>query len=122
MILVDTAVWIDHIASSDPTLERLLHGGEVLVHPMIVGELAMGDFRNRRAVLDGLARLPAAQVGYHDEVVGFVDRHRLHGSGIGYIDAHLLVAARLTERAKLWTRDKRLHAAAMRLGVAADNL
>ena len=38
--------------------------------------------------------------------------------GIGYVDAHLLAAVRLTAGAKLWTRDRRFQAAATQLGLA----
>jgi hypothetical protein len=42
----------------------------------------------------------------------------LFGVGIGYVDAHLLAATRLTAAATFWTRDKRLHIVAKRLGLA----
>lgn len=122
MILADTAIWIDHIARPDAEMRRLLLAGQVVGHPMVIGGLAMRDFRGRSSILDDLARLPSAPVGFHAEVLGFVERHGLFGSGIGYIDAHLLVSTQLMPRGRLWTRDKRLRTAASRLGVAADDL
>jgi predicted nucleic acid-binding protein len=47
-----------------------------------------------------------------------VDAHELHGLGVGYVDAQLLAATLLSEDASLWTRDRRLRAAAQRLNVA----
>jgi hypothetical protein len=43
----------------------------------------------------------------------------LSGLGIGYVDAHLLASVKLTDDARLWTRDGRLAAAAARLDLAA---
>ncbi len=119
MILVDSSVWIDHLRSSDATLTGLLGGGQVLAHPFVIGELAMGSLRQRDAILNALRDLPQATVAGDDEVLGFIDQHRLFGLGIGYVDAHLLAAARLTAGASLWTRDKRLHDVAIRAGLAA---
>ncbi|MEO6488255.1 MAG: hypothetical protein ABIO78_09990 [Thermoanaerobaculia bacterium] len=49
-----------------------------------------------------------------------IDRHRLHGKGIGYIDVHLLASVMLTGTAELWTRDKGLAAIAAQLGIGFD--
>ncbi len=78
----------------------------------------MGGLRGRATVLRDMGRLPQAAVATHREILDFVERHRLFGLGIGYVDAHLLASSRLTPGAALWTRDKRLHAVAERLGVA----
>lgn len=120
MILVDSSVWIDHFRQSDPGLAALLNSAGVLAHPFVIGELALGSLRQRDAVLSALRELPAAIVADDAEVIAFIDRHRLFGLGIGYIDAHLLASVRLTAGAVLWTRDRRLHAVAERLGVAAE--
>lgn len=118
MILVDTSVWVDHLRSGDPGLMQLLDQGGVLMHPFVIGELACGSRADRQSVLALLSDLPQAVAADETEVLAFVERHRLHGKGIGYIDAHLLASARLSEGAKLWTRDKRLHAAAGEMGLA----
>lgn len=119
MILVDTSVWIDHLRAGDRTLTSLLHAAEVLAHPMVIGEMALGTLRRRALILRMLQNLPQANVATDREVLHFVDQHALLGLGIGYVDAHLLAAVRLTAAASLWTRDKRLAAVAQRLGVAA---
>jgi len=56
-----------------------------------------------------------AAVADSDEVLAYIERHKLYGKGIGYVDVHLLAAVALTEDALLWTRDKRLRAAAASL-------
>jgi hypothetical protein len=86
---------------------------------MVVGELAMGNLRDRRALLADLETLPAATVATHGEVRSFIETQQLHGLGIGFVDAHLLASVRLTDSAKLLTLDRRLHAAAARMGIAA---
>lgn len=118
MALVDTSIWVDHLRDGDPALSRMLDDGQVLMHPFIVGELALGGLRQRRQILDWLIGLPTCPVATHDEALGFIDRHALDGAGVGYVDAHLLAAVRLEGTARLWTRDKRLAGVARRLGVA----
>jgi predicted nucleic acid-binding protein len=120
MILVDSSIWIDHLRGSDAALTGLLGGGRVLTHPFIIGELAMVSLRQRDVFLNALRDLPQAVVAADEEVLGFISQHVLFGLGIGYVDAHLLAAARLTPGASLWTRDKRLHDVAKSLGLAAD--
>ena len=58
MTLVDTAVWIDHINAPVTELLNLLSDGEVLTHPMVIGELACGTIRRRGEFLSYLARSP----------------------------------------------------------------
>lgn len=119
MILVDTSVWVDHLRKGDQVLGRLLFAGRVLAHPFIVGELSLGVLRQREAVLGALMDLPQATIATEEEVFRFIEANGLPGSGIGYVDAHLLAATRLTPGAALWTRDKRLSEVAERLGLAA---
>lgn len=120
MILADSSVWIDHLRHADRTLSDLLNGGRVLTHPFVIGELALGSLRQRDTILTALRGLPMATVARDDEVARLIERHRLFGIGIRYIDAHLLASTRLTSGTALWTRDRRLHEAAMRLDAAAD--
>ena len=118
MILVDTSVWVDHLQKGVAQLAGLLERGSVVVHPFVVGELACGSLADRATVLELLQDMPAAVVAESDEVLGFIERHRLHGKGIGYVDAHLLASTALTRGATIWTRDLRLRAAAEALGCA----
>lgn len=118
MILVDTSVWVDHLRAGDKVLIGLLDAGMVLGHPFVIGELALGNLRQREIVLKTLADLPHAAIATDAEVLHFIDRHTLFGSGIGYVDVHLLAAVRLTAGAMLWTNDKRLHAVAIELDLA----
>ena len=120
MILVDTSVWVDHFRSGDDTLAAHLDRGQVLLHPFVIGELALGHLPRRDLILSILHDLPQAGVASDSEVLQFIDRQRLFGIGIGYIDAHLLAAIRLTPGAALWTRDRSLRAVAAHLGLAAD--
>ena len=115
MILVDTGIWIDHIKSEDELLGLMLDRDEVLLHPWIIGEIALGSLAKREATLADLQALPRANVADEDEVLQMMTTHRLYGSGIGYIDAHLLASCLLEREVSLWTRDKRLLAAARRL-------
>jgi predicted nucleic acid-binding protein len=117
MILVDTSVWIEHLRHDLPELQRVLLAGEAISHPMVIGEVAMGNLRQRDAILGYLGDLPRAQVATDDEVLDFISRERLHGLGVGYIDAHLIASTLLTPGARLWTHDRRLAALSGRLGV-----
>ena len=92
--------------------------GEVLGHPFVAGELALGSLRQRSQILAALRALPQARPADDEEVMRFIDGNALHGLGIGWVDAHLLAAVRLTPGTRLWTRDRRLLAASERLGLA----
>ncbi|MGI8842201.1 MAG: type II toxin-antitoxin system VapC family toxin [Gemmatimonadaceae bacterium] len=118
MILVDTSVWIDHLRRGNARLETLLQAALVSCHRFIVGELACGTLRNRSEILVLLGTLPSATVATHDETLAFLEANRLMGKGLGYVDVHLLAAAML-EGTPLWSLDRRLAAAAGRLGIAA---
>lgn len=108
MILVDTSVWIDHFRRGNAELADALEREDVLTHPFVIGELACGDLKKRREILDLLAALPAAVVASDDETLHLIEERRLMGRGIGTIDAHLLASVALTEGARLWTLDKAL--------------
>ena len=88
--------------------------GLVLMHPFVLGELALGNFANRAQVLGDLAALPGVIVAMDAEVMRFIETERLFGLGIGFVDAHLLAAVRLTPGVRLWTRDGRLGVVAER--------
>jgi predicted nucleic acid-binding protein len=120
VILADTSVWINHFQSGNATLAERLYDQQILAHPWVIGELALGNLRRRtRAdVLQMLHGLPQATLAADHEVLALVEHEKLYGIGIGYVDAQLLAATRLTLGATLWTNDVRLDAAATRLGVA----
>jgi predicted nucleic acid-binding protein len=117
LILVDTSVWIDHLRRSDAGLIRMLLSGQVLTHPLVVGEIAMGSLRQRDLILKQMQALPQSVVARDAEVLELVKLEKLHGLGIGFVDAHLLAAVRLTAGSRLWTRDKRLVVVAQRVGL-----
>ena len=116
MILVDTSVWVEHLRHGLPRLATLLQEGEVMIHPWVIGELACGNLHNRQQVLELLQGLPMATVASDTEVLLLIERERLMGRGIGYVDAHLLASARLSH-CRLWTQDSRLAAVAQEQGL-----
>jgi predicted nucleic acid-binding protein len=117
VILADTSVWIGHLRGTDAALAPLLESGRVLMHPAVLGEIALGSLRQRDVVLRAMAGLPKATVATDAEVMLFIDRHALHGRGIGWVDVHLLASTLLTPGARIWSSDRRLAEAAGRLGV-----
>lgn len=116
MILVDTSIWVAHLKGmrEAAALTGLLHDAEVLCHPFVLGELVLGGLAAEPRAL--LQSLPRVQQASNDEVFALVGAHRLAGRGIGWVDAHLLASARLSEVA-LWTRDTRLASVAADLGL-----
>ena len=92
-----------------------------MAHPFVTGELALGHLRQRGAILTALRDLPQARVATEAEALFFIEHHALAGQGIGYVDAHLLAATRLAFGSTLWTRDRRLAAVALDLGLASDH-
>jgi predicted nucleic acid-binding protein len=120
MILADTSVWIDHFRRSDPRLTRFLDDGDVVMHAFVIDELALGYVPRIAEMISDLRTLPRAVVADPDEVLKFIAHRKLSGSGIGYVDAHLLAAAALAPETFLWTRDKRLYTVAQSLSLAAE--
>jgi predicted nucleic acid-binding protein len=116
MVLVDTSVWIEHFRSGTIGLEASLNEGQVVCHPFIIGELACGNLRNRSQILSLLETLPAAHRAKHEEVMLFIEKNLLMGKGLGYVDMHLLASAVLAS-IPLWTLDKTLSKAAVKLGI-----
>ena len=118
MILVDTSIWAQHIRREIGIFASLLEAGEVLIHPFVIGELAIGNLPQRDAFIRDLQDLPQAIVATDQETLQLIEQWRLFGIGIGYVDAHLIASARLSSAASLWTFDKKLEAAAARLDIA----
>ena len=118
MILVDSSIWIDHFRHGDSELTKIIEDDRLLCHPFVVGELALGSLRERDAVIAFLAAQREAAIATHAEVMTVIDRHSIFSMGIGYTDAHLLTSTLLDRRSSLWTRDKRLAAAALKVGAA----
>jgi predicted nucleic acid-binding protein len=121
VILVDTGVWIDHFRRGDQLLSGMLERGDVLGHPWVTGELALGNLQRREDTLHLIGQLPQAVLATPAETLEFIERHELAGVGVGYVDAQLLAATRLTDNARIWTRDRRLREAAERVSVAFDD-
>ena len=119
MILVDTSIWIDHLRGGNARLVSLLQDQRVLVHPFIIGELAVGNIRQRGTVLAHLGRLPSAAVATNDEVMHLIERRALAGTGLSWVDAHLIASAILTP-ATLWTLDRTLTISVARLNLPPD--
>ena len=122
MVLVDTSVWIRFLSGRRPytlALDHLLSRGEVSGHDLIYGELLMGDRSGRRALLADVVALHQAPTVSHAEVVAFVRQRRLHGRGVGWIDAHLLASA-LVGQLPIWTADARLAVVSRELGISYD--
>lgn len=118
MILVDTSVWVDHLRSGNPVLSKLLEQNRVVMHPMVLGELACGSLQNRQQLMQLWQGLESLQAVNHDEALYFIEHNGLTGKGIGYVDVHLLASVALVAGTKLWTMDKRLSRIAFELGFA----
>ena len=117
MILVDTSVWVDHLRSRVALLQSVLNQGLVLMHPIVIGELACGHLRNHTGVIGMMRELANASVADHGEVLDYIERRHLMGRGLGYNDVQLLASAVLAG-ARLWTRDRRLKVAAEEVEVS----
>jgi predicted nucleic acid-binding protein len=106
MVLVDTSVWIQHLRTGETRLAELLTEGLVLMHPFVLGELACGNLKNRAVILRNLGVLPTVASATHAETLDLIQNRKLWGQGIGWVDAHLLASA-LLSNCVLWTLDER---------------
>ena len=122
MILVDSSVWIDHIHRQDMQLDDLLAWKQVLGHPFIAAEIALGSMTNRQAILSSLDELPQAPEVLVSEVRHFIEKHQMFSKGIGFVDATLLVSALVAKNVTLWSRDRRLNMLADSFGIAYQPL
>jgi predicted nucleic acid-binding protein len=118
-VLVDTSVWVQHLRQGNAQLAARLDADDVQIHPFVIGELACGNLSKRAEVLNLLTALPVVPIADHDEVLAFIERRRLMGRGLGWIDMHLLASATLA-LTTLWTADKRLATVARELGLATS--
>ena len=116
MILVDTSVWVSHFRYKNPQLKTLLMKGQVISHVYIIGELACGHLENRKEILSLMEVLPKATLANHKEILHFIDQYQLMGTGLGYVDVHLLASALLSS-VLLWTNDQKLKQAADKMGI-----
>jgi predicted nucleic acid-binding protein len=117
MVLVDTSVWVFHFREASAELADLLNDGSVLAHPFIIGELACGNLEDRAVILSYLKLLPRCIEAEYEEVLSFIEKNRLMGQGLGYVDVHLIASALMTGVA-LWTLDKKLAQAADSLNIS----
>ena len=120
MILVDTSIWIDHLRSADAKLQTLLQNDQVVTHPFIRLELALGSIANREKVLAALALLPQAPVVASEELFSLIEHKMLSRRGIGLTDLQLVSCALLDRSISIWTRDRRLGEIAHELGLRAS--
>jgi predicted nucleic acid-binding protein len=120
LILVDTSVWIDHLRSADAKLQSLLQNDQVITHPYIRLELALGSIANREKVLLDLALLPQAALAATEELFSLIDFRKFYRRGIGLTDLHLICCVIFDESISIWTRDRRLGEIADELGIRAS--
>ena len=119
MILADTSVWIDHFRLKDLKLSELLEANEIIIHSFIIGEIALGSFRQRSVILERLDDLPRLDLASDQEVRYLIEQEKLFSRGIGYVDTQLIASARLKPGTLIWTRDKRFHDIVEQLGLAS---
>jgi predicted nucleic acid-binding protein len=120
LILADTSVWIDHLRSGSKEMRELLERGQILIHPFIIVELALGSLRTRAKTLALLDQLPHSQVARLPELQLMIEARRLYNMGIGLTDAHLIASVLIDPSSLLWTRDKRLRRVTESLGIHAS--
>ena len=116
MVLVDTSVWISHLRHNNSRLQKLLMEGKVVCHSFIIGELACGNINNRNEIISLMQSLPMLEVVEHEELLLFIEHNKIMGSGLGFVDVHLLASAMLTG-IPLWTQDKKLKRACSMLSI-----
>ncbi len=116
MILVDTSVWIRHFRSRNADLVTLLDESRVAIHDFVIGEIACGQLKHREEIVSLLAALPRIKTLPHEDVLYLINNRKLHGSGIGWVDSHLLASA-LDADIRIWSFDKSLENVAKKLSI-----
>jgi predicted nucleic acid-binding protein len=116
MVLVDTSVWVSHLRHGNPKLQEMLQEGKVVSHPFIIGELTCGKISNRVEIISLMQSLPMLDIVEHEELLLFIEHNKMMGTGLGFVDVHLMAAAILAG-IPLWTQDKKLRQACSRLSI-----
>jgi hypothetical protein len=80
----------------------------------------MGSMPDWPRVVTALRSLPRIEAVEEDTWLRRLSEWRLQGTGLGFVDVHLLVAAHGEPEMRIWTRDKRLAAAAATLNLCHD--
>jgi hypothetical protein len=119
VILVDTSVWIDHLRKPEVKLQELLQNDEVVTHPFVRMELALGSIAKRERILADLSLLPQVPVAETDELFRLLEFRKLFSRGIGVTDLHLIASALFDKTLSIWTRDRRLGEIAEEFGLRA---
>jgi predicted nucleic acid-binding protein len=106
-------------------MRKHLNHGNIVIHPFIIAELALGSvkrrtLKERTKTLALLDLLPQVRVAQLNEVRLTIEARRLYSLGIGLTDAHLIASVFINPSTLLWTRDKQLRKVAEGLGIAAS--
>ena len=120
MILADTSIWIDHLRSGNARMQALLQTGQIVMHPFIVAEIALGSLKNRKVRLAELDALQQVAVGQAAEVRHLIEARALYSKGLSLVDAHLILSCLLSPGTQLWTRDKNMEMVARSLGIPVN--
>ena len=100
-------------------MNTALTKGQIVIHPFIIAELALGSLKDRTATLAMLELLPQVRVAQLSELRTMIEARRLYNLGIGLTDAHLIASVFINPPTLLWTTDKQLHKVAQNLGIHA---
>jgi predicted nucleic acid-binding protein len=117
MILADTSIWVDYFRRRNPEMEKRLSRGQIVMHPFVVAEIALGSLHNRRKRLEEMEALLGVKVAQLNEVRHMIEAHTLYSKGIGLTDAHLIASCLMTPGTQLWTRDGAMEKVAKALGI-----
>ena len=124
MILADTSIWVDYLRSRNlvrnPEMAERLRRGQIVMHPFIVAEIALGSLHNRRKRLDEMESLLEVKVAQLQEVRHMIEAHSLYSKGIGLTDAHLIASCLMTPGTQLWARDGNMETVAKALGILVN--
>jgi predicted nucleic acid-binding protein len=120
VILADANIWIDFFRSRKPELRKLLENNQIMMHPFLIAELALGSLHDRSGTLAKLDHTPQLRVAHLRDVRRMIEARNLDAQGIGLTDAHLIASCLATPGTLLWTSDARLRRVANSLGISAD--
>jgi predicted nucleic acid-binding protein len=120
VILADANIWIDFFRLRKPELRKLLDNNQVVMHPHLAAELALGSLHNRPLTLAKLDNMPQTRVVALRDVRQMIEARSLFSKGIGLTDAHLVASCLADPGTLLWTSDVHLGNVAASLGIRAN--
>lgn len=117
-ILADTDIWCNYFSQGNPHLAQLIEHDLIAIHPLIIGELAVGNLIERQQTIQDLRAFQTIKPASDDEALLLIQHHKLWTKGLQWNDLIILASVITTPGTLLWTQNRRLSEIAQQFSVS----